>query len=74
MKFSEFFRALQIEPEDLDTKKKYMFVVTSHVWDLVFGGFVSKTIEKVSSKVGALSSELGKEVTGLWWEERISSP
>ena len=40
--------------------KKYVLVVTSHMWDLVFGGFVSETVEEVSSEIGALSPELVK--------------
>lgn len=34
-----------------------MFVVTSHVWDLITEGFVSETVEEVSSEESAFDSK-----------------
>lgn len=38
-----------------------MFVVTGHVWDLVSGTLVSKTVEEVSSEIGTLGSKIGRK-------------
>lgn len=41
-----------------------MFVVAGHMWDLISGSFISKTVEEVSLEVSALSSELWLESYG----------
>ena len=41
-----------------------MLVVAGHVWYLVFGGFVSETVEEVSSEVSALGSKRWDEIYG----------
>lgn len=37
--------------------ENYMFVVACHVRYLIFGGFVSETVEEISSEVSTLSSK-----------------
>ena len=41
-----------------------MFIVASHIRDLIFGRFISETVEEVSSEIGALGSRLGLKKYG----------
>ncbi len=41
-----------------------MLVGAGHVWDLVFSGFVSKTVEEVSSEESALGSNRWDKIYG----------